>query len=238
LFKVGVKDFYFSLYHTQTHTAVGRSPLYEGSARRRDLYLATQTLYKHKGSLYTFTKNSNDPKAMTHYVNYRRILKKIISEAKKQHCNRLIATPSNKVKTAWNVIKKETGKLRPTEQVPSLVVSNGKKDPKSMANTFNNFFLTVTEKLNIQKFEKGAAISFLKDSFPGNFPSIKIIRITEAEIQSIIRSLKPKKKNSSGYEEITSKILKPCASVISHPLSFICNQYVKVFSLIVSKLQL
>jgi hypothetical protein len=31
---------------------------------------------KHKRSLYTFTKNSNDPKAKAHYVNYCRILKK------------------------------------------------------------------------------------------------------------------------------------------------------------------
>jgi hypothetical protein len=32
----------FSLYHTQTHTTVGRTPLDEGSARRRDLYLTTE----------------------------------------------------------------------------------------------------------------------------------------------------------------------------------------------------
>jgi hypothetical protein len=35
-----------SFDHTQTHTTVGRSPMDEGSARRRDLYLTTQTLYK------------------------------------------------------------------------------------------------------------------------------------------------------------------------------------------------
>jgi hypothetical protein len=35
-----------SLDHTQTHTIVGRISLDEGSARRRDLYLTTQTLYK------------------------------------------------------------------------------------------------------------------------------------------------------------------------------------------------
>jgi hypothetical protein len=34
------------LDHTQAHTTVGRTPLDEGSARRRDLYLTTQTLYK------------------------------------------------------------------------------------------------------------------------------------------------------------------------------------------------
>jgi hypothetical protein len=84
-----------------------------------------------------------------------------------------------------------------------------------------NFFLTVTEKLNTQKPEKGDAISFLKGSFPGNFTSIKIIPVTATEIKSIIRSLKPK--NSSGYDEITTKILKTCSPTINLPLSFICN---------------
>jgi hypothetical protein len=68
---------------------------------------------------------------------------------------------------------------------------------------------------------KGDAISFVKDSLPGNFPSIDIIPITEAEIQSIVHSQKPKK--SSSYDEIMSKILKACASVISHPLKYIYN---------------
>jgi hypothetical protein len=58
---------------------------------------------------------------------------------------------------------------------------------------------------------------------------LKIIQITEAEIKSVIRSLKPK--NSSGYGEINSKILKTCASDISHPLTFICNHsiYTDIF---------
>jgi hypothetical protein len=40
-----------SLHHTQTHTTVGRTPLDEGSALRRDLYLTTQTLYKRQTSM-------------------------------------------------------------------------------------------------------------------------------------------------------------------------------------------
>jgi Notch-like protein len=75
--------------------------------------------------------------------------------------------------------------------------------------------------LNIHKFEKGDTISFLKDSFPRNFPNINVIPITEAEIKSIISFVKPK--YSSGYDEITSKILKSCSSIISFPLSHICN---------------
>jgi hypothetical protein len=62
------------------------------------------------------------------------------------------------------------------------------KDSKDKANDFNNFFIT-TEKLNVQK---GDATSILKYSFPGKFPSTKIIPITEAEIKTLIYSLKPR----------------------------------------------
>jgi hypothetical protein len=41
----------FSLDHTQTHTTVARTPLDKGSARLRDLYLTTQTLYKRQTSM-------------------------------------------------------------------------------------------------------------------------------------------------------------------------------------------
>jgi hypothetical protein len=81
--------------------------------------------------VYTFAKNSNDPKAKAHYVNYCRILKNVIRETIQQHYSRLIAKSRNKVKTTWNIIKNETGKVHPTEQVPFLVVSNKKKIQKS-----------------------------------------------------------------------------------------------------------
>jgi len=51
---------------------------------------------------------------------------------------------------------------------------------------------------------KRDAISILKDSIPGNYISIKISLITEAEIKSIIYSLNPpppQKKRSPGYEK-------------------------------------
>jgi hypothetical protein len=48
------------LDHTQAHTTVGRTPLDEGSARRRDLYLTKQTLYK--TNIYsTYGIGTHDP---------------------------------------------------------------------------------------------------------------------------------------------------------------------------------
>ncbi|GFG38826.1 hypothetical protein Cfor_11239 [Coptotermes formosanus] len=177
---------------------------------------------KQKRNLYALTNYSKDPVRNAHYNTYCKIVRKVIREAKKQHYSRLIAQSNNKIKTTWNIIKKETGKVHPAEQIPSLLVDNKKlNDPKSVANAFKNFFLNITENLDINHKGKGDAISFLKDSFPINFPSLKIIPISEPEIRIIINSLKAK--NSSGYDEISSKILKACSTLISYPLSYIYN---------------
>jgi hypothetical protein len=72
--------------------------------------------------------------------------------------------------------------MHSVEQVPNLQVNNEKlKDPTNVANGFNNFLIKITKQLNLQQLETGNAISNLKHSFPGNFPSIKIIPITEAD---------------------------------------------------------
>jgi len=64
----------------------------------------------------------------------------------------------------------------------------------NVANVFNNFFLTVTEKLNIQHIQRGCYLNS-KLFISWKFPSTKIIPTTEAEIKNIIYSLKPKQKN-------------------------------------------
>jgi hypothetical protein len=51
------------------------------------------------------------------------------------------------------------------------VIDEKLKDPTDVANAFNNFSITITEKLHIQQIEKRDASSTLNDSFPGNFPA-------------------------------------------------------------------
>jgi len=69
------------------------------------------------------------------------------------------------------------------------------KDPINVANAFMNFFITITETLNIQQRHKVDAITILKDSFSGNLPTIKIIPITEAQTKYTLPTL-PKTKKS------------------------------------------
>jgi hypothetical protein len=53
---------------------------------------------------------------------------------------------------------------------------------------------------------------------------MKVIPVTEMEVINIITSLKSK--NSSGFDEISSTILKSCANIISKPLTFMFNSLV------------
>jgi hypothetical protein len=80
----------------------------------------TKIFCKHKRSLCAFTNNSNYPKAKADYIQYFKILRNVIEDAKKRHYSRLTAKSNNKIKT-WKIIKKETGKVRSVEQVPSVL---------------------------------------------------------------------------------------------------------------------
>jgi hypothetical protein len=90
---------------------------------------------------------------------------------------------ANKIKTAWNIIKKETGKMHLTEQMPSLLAKSEKAEDLETA--VNNFFLTITENLNLYQMGNENALSFLKGAYPKEFPSMKIIPTNETEIKNI-----------------------------------------------------
>jgi len=79
---------------------------------------------------------------------------------------------------------------------------------------------------NLKNVHAESAISFLRNSYPNAFLNIVTIPVTEVELTTIINSLKTKK--SSGYDEITNKILKLCGPHVSKLLSYIYNKSISV----------
>jgi hypothetical protein len=66
-----------------------------------------------------------------YYIRYCKILSRVIKEAKRQHYCRIIARSYTEIKTTWNIIKHDRGKLHLTVQIPSLLLNDRKiKDPK------------------------------------------------------------------------------------------------------------
>jgi len=99
---------------------------------------------------------------------------KVIKETKKEHYSRLTAKSNNTIKTTLSIIKKKW-----PEKCIQQNDEKQKHQKKKMNNTFDCFFLKIT---NIHHIQKEDAILFLEYSFPENFISITIISITEAEI--------------------------------------------------------
>jgi len=80
-------------------------------------------------------------------------------------------------------------KIQSVEQFPTILVNDGKvKDPTDAANAYNNFFITIIEKLIVHPIQKGDVISILKRFTSRNLPSIKINPITEAETEPTLHS--------------------------------------------------
>jgi hypothetical protein len=100
--------------------------------------------------------------------------------------------------------------MRQVEGVPqNSCTSNFSNTGKTVnledaADAFNKYFLTITNSLSIQSPKQNTAISLLRDSYPNCVTKMKTIPVTKAQIIGIIKSLKPT--NSSGYDEISSKI--------------------------------
>ena len=88
------------------------------------------------------------------------------------------------------------------------------------AEAFNNHFLNMAD--DLQSDNETSLILLLKVTYQNDFSQMKIIPVSEGESRNLIRSLKAK--DSSGYDGISTKILKKCNSLISKRLSYFCNK--------------
>jgi hypothetical protein len=129
----------------------------------------------------------------------------------------------------WNIVKTETQKTSKDEVPPLNVDGKTVKDHQKIANIFNTYFSTVTDKvsannsININVAPNDAyPLSYLHQVFIRPFQSIKLTPVSTKEISEIIKSLKWK--NSHGYNDIPIKILKISLPFIVSPLTYICNR--------------
>jgi hypothetical protein len=175
-------------------------------------------------------KISNDPNLKNYFKIYSKILSIIIRAAKKLHYDKLISNFNNKIKATWNIIKTITGKSTNNIEVQLLNIKGKITDNYHLiADSLNNYFLTIVGKINSNnaksdhfiEFDIDKHPSYLLQVFPTPFPEIKFKLTSTKEIENIIKSLK--RKNSNGYDEISVNILKTSAPTISSPFTYICN---------------
>jgi hypothetical protein len=154
-----------------------------------------------------------------------------IKKANRIEHNKLILNSHNKVKTTWGIINKESGGNKRSE-IQALNVEGGKiTDQQTIAETFNEYSVAIAE--NAKRQSKNNLINddnssidihtyFMEQAFNKPYPSMECKCTRTKDIEQIIKSLKTK--NSYGYNEILTKILKIINNFICFPLNYVCNK--------------
>jgi hypothetical protein len=129
--------------------------------------------------------------------------------------------------TNWKIINYENGKPNHSRNLVSLKIDNTEiTNQNTVANIFNNYFLSIAESLNSgnnkqTNTKEPNPINYLINSFHQPFPKMTWHNASTHEIEKNIKSLKSK--NTGGYDEISTRILKLSTPYIISPLTYICN---------------
>jgi len=136
---------------------------------------------------------------------------------------------NNKPKTTWNIVRTITNNKNSTNNITTMNVNNQlSSNPQIIANAFNTYFLSVAENLltgnapGTLTTNNIDPLTYLRQNFNHTSTPLILKNTTTYEIDKIIHSIKSK--DSFGYDEISSKILKISAPYILSPLTFICNK--------------
>jgi hypothetical protein len=136
-------------------------------------------------------------------------------------------TPENKPQTAWSIINFESGKFKNKNHTPLMLRSDKTFfQINSAAEAFNDYFLNVIEKLNIEDVNNNSALLSFNKLSSQDFPVTTIIPIMEVEIICTFASLK--NKNLSVYDGISNRILKFCGKFLGKPSTHIFNKWLTV----------
>ena len=140
----------------------------------------------------------------------------------------LILKSTNKFKTTWNTVKTVTNNGNNPNNIASMNINNNLiSNPITIANAFNAYFSSVAGNF-IKNFSGNNYINYvdpllhLSQNFRKSSLSIRLKNTTTNEINKILYSLKCK--DSYGYDEILTRILKVSAPYILSPLTYIFNK--------------
>jgi hypothetical protein len=109
-----------------------------------------------------------------------------------------------------------------TKYINNNNINNNDNDEDSYdVHTNNNGDSGGTDNSPNRDNNRNTPLSYLLDAFNNSFPNVLLKPTTTQEIEDIIKSLKPK--NTYGYDEISTNLLKIRSIYISSPLNHIYN---------------
>ena len=174
-------------------------------------------------------ENAKKNKDEHNYKYWRNEVTKLIRDAKKEYYSESIQLYKNDPKKLSKVFNELSNKSNFSNNIKTITYENKTfTDDADIANTFNKYFTSVSEKYlnkekslspNLKKLE-----AFISTKLPkGNIFNIPYI--TEDFVYTFLTSLDNNK--ATGIDNISSKIIKISAPVITKQLTDICNHSIR-----------
>lgn len=177
-----------------------------------------------KRVLYNQIKNGRED-LWNYYKQYKYILKKVITAAKKLHNDKIIATGQkcNVSRTVWNIVNAETGKGRcNTRTNLELFDKNGIliSDPGQLATNLNQYYVETNKLLQSCSKVQPAFLDKLQLTDTDS-TSMFLTPVIEEDVIKYIAKLK--NKISFGLDEVQVAAVKHNAHLLCKPLCKIIN---------------
>lgn len=164
-----------------------------------------------------FTTNSIQDKNL--FIEYKKNYEDALNHTKKENFTNYIKKHDNTNKAIWKAINAERNKNNQPREKSLTLTENGKtiSDPKTVAQTFNNFFINIGKRDHSQI--NNTPLNMIDHRTQTNFSSFSKI-----DTKHLIRYINQlKSKTSSGIDGISNKIIKACKQEIAIPLVDIIN---------------
>ena len=152
---------------------------------------------------------------------YRNNLVELIKKSKNNYYKHFFESNKLNLKNVWQGINSIINNKSKNSQSPTCIIDNNKTitDPKQIANSFNNFFTNVSEKIQSKIRPSNQHFSnYLKNACNS---SLFIKPTTPSEVMDLISNLKIAK--SVGPFSIPTSILQLTKDIICFPLTEIIN---------------
>ena len=160
-----------------------------------------------KDKLYKQYITKPNPETKVKYTKYRNTLNSLLRASKKNHYSSQLNLHKNNMKKTWQTLNSLLGRNKPTKASSYFTDDNGVeiKDPKMIADKFNDFFTNIGPSLASKIPQPDTAVleHMSSDSISD---SLFLIPCTSEEVLKITLSLKPS--TSCGVDGISSNFLK------------------------------
>ena len=166
-----------------------------------------------------FIKNPSE-QAEKEYKLYRNKVNHLLRVAERDHYHELITTNKDNLKKTWSIMKHIINKKKQSVN-PDYFMHNSSKitNKKEIASHFNDFFVNIGSSLanKIPQSNK-SPLSYLTDNYPNSF---FLTPVNKNELILILKQLKTN--SSSGWDDISPKILQTSHPFILDPLLHLIN---------------